>query len=541
MEKSEKRTRLTEEQQRELVNDFILKQGSNPFTVGDFKNYLTRFDWFKKLSDKAKDNRSNRYLYIMRDILGGRLKTTPCYSGGHKAPNSYVISDKEGVAEEKSAATPKPKRRCSEETIRKFYLIMKRASESKVGISKKDVETIMGYKTSMTTSSVVNLNEYICKETGFRPFVIADSLFVDYDILRVDHETALLILDDLKEKIGSEPTMPEFEDFERVVKSIIRRDYFALSMFKNNNTIQNTTGDIQQFKEFVVGKKKSAYIGYDKICEIFYHNLEKRYKLSENGIDIRFSSRFRKHITILDTSGNPEIRKALDRIASVYAEYFCENIVESEKKILEVEDNTTLREKSRLEIIETLFFKNKSGEMFLSDLWKKFDETDTPRGWDLLGLLRKYPEKFRIERFANKSNGGYSEDKIIYTAPKEEESEVDQLAAQEEEIQKDIKPNPETINDTVVDDVSGKGTKKRVLEATIGFKEYSEKPSVFLNPGEVMMFDTYYYMYKIEVDLDDKNSIFEFLKLYWTTGGKTILCDGELCDIEHELRELLVG
>ena len=248
MEKKGKRTCLTEKKRRELILAYVTKQGKNPPTLKGFKNYLEGFDWFKKLSVVAKNNRAQRYFHEVREMCG-EVKET----------------------EEKSTAVSEPKKKCSTETIRKFYLIIKRASESRVGISKRDIEMIMGYKTPMSTKSVDNLNEYICRETGFKPLSLAESPFVNYDIIKVDYDTAILILEDLRERLkGSEPVMPaEYEDFESKVKAIIRRDYFALLLFKKNNTIQNTTGDIQQFKEFVVGKKKSAYMGYDKICEIF--------------------------------------------------------------------------------------------------------------------------------------------------------------------------------------------------------------------------------------------------------------------------------
>ncbi len=289
-------------------------------------------------------------------------------------------------------------------------------------------------------------------------------------------------------------------------------------MFEKSTTLYYRDGDLKRFRDAVLGKKTTS-IGIQKVAETFEGILKRRYD-----IDLDFVGKSRNYVSVIDNLERTKTRDALIRIEEVYAEYFCEDIIERgetvwEKEIAQAKEPNE-DEKSMLQVIEGIIFKETKG-MFLSDIWKKFDTLKIPRGWDLLSLLRKNPDKFKIEVKTN--SGKYTEDFVsyIYTQPEPEPIVVDEKIKDEEQ-------EPEVSKEA------------NTLMAIFGTKDKENMPSEILNPKPRGTFglEGEYYLYDISVGLDDKLAILEYLKLTWMSGS-TIIVEGGTIKWEYKLRKML--
>lgn len=500
MENKEKRTRLGKEQRLEIIKAFVAQQCGKEFTVETFIGYLEGFDWFKKLSDQSKSERALRYIKEMKEYFGDNFKQIR--KGAGNRPGKYVVSETEETKPEET----KPETYNTEE-IRKLYLVVKKVDESRVGVSKKDVAELTGIK--LTGNWLDTINTSLENMTGYRPFILVKSEFVNYDILRIaDKEVAKLVIQELAEKLdGPEPIMPSFNDFETFIKKVIRNDYITLKMFLPSNTIYYKNGDLVRFRKAILGEKSKVTIGIDRVAEIFQEMLKRRY-----GIDLSFVGRSRNYVCVMDSENREKTRDALKRIEEVFAEYFCEDIVNRERTIWEQENQKSNEpssdEKSKLEIIENIIFKGKDGGIYLSELWKKFDKLNIKRGWDLLGLLKKCPEKFKID--TKQHSAGYTEDFILYTAPIKEEPH------KEEEQQPQPVIESEENEVMVVEETSKPDNSKfKVITA------FSERLDIEFFCGKLEHKDIKKhredYIIEVEVDKTSKSSVLEFMKLYYAS------------------------
>lgn len=511
-EKQKRAAYLRKEEKLNIISKFFDgMQAGDRFGYKELGKFLeNNYEWFSKIPQTAQQSRLWDLAEIMKEFFGENIEQVE-KSGGFGVPVSWTLLTKNfetPTVKETEKKERKP-RRCSVERLKKFYLIIKKASESKVGISKKDVERIMGYETTITIQGVNLLNDQIESETGLRPLTIDKKhTFVNYDILQVDKEMAEMVLEELNERLeGNLPEMPVFEgDFESVVKSIIRKDYHTLSMFVKSNTIFHKDGDMDRFKEAIVAK--TVTLSYDEITKIFKENLENRYDI----IDLKFIVKPRKYITLADTEDNPKIKQALIKIESTFAEYFCEDIVDHERTIWEQEyqkeSTPNEQEQSLLTMIEFAVFDGKDGELFLSDLWKRLDLLNVVRGWKILDILKKSPEKFKIGSGTNSK--GITEDLITYTAPEKEEIRMPEKV--EEEEKEDETPKP--VVEKFVREIS-----EEVVEVYIGF---SNREDIRLLCGEDLNYREvckYHedYVCKVTVDKKDKKSILNYLKLYYAS------------------------
>jgi hypothetical protein len=355
-------------------------------------------------------------------------------------------------------------------------------------------------------------------------------IFVGYDILQIgSKEEAEMVLEELKGKLKEEPEMPVFEDYEGVVKSVIKKDYSILSMFMKSSTILQENGDVETFRESIVAK--TVTLGVDKVAEIFKENLKRRYD-----INLSFICRPRKYITIVDKEDNSNVREAMKKIESVYAELFCEDIVDPERTIweqdLKKESTPNEQEQAILNMIEHAVFNGEDGELFLSEIWRKLDLLNVNRGWKILDLVKKCPEKFTI---GNKSNdSGITEFYIEYTSP------VKEVAVVEEETQEEQHTESKPVVKEGEHQVEGD-----TIEVYVGFSN-REDIRMFcgeeLNHREVCKYHED-YVCKVILDKNNKKAVLGFLKLYYAsmkTQEITIIYEGS-SRLAKELEDLLMN
>ena len=270
-------------------------------------------------------------------------------------------------------------------------------------------------------------------------------------------------------------------------------------MFKKSGKILFRGGEAEKFRKSVIGM---TTIGADEVAEKYQETLKKRYGLE---LEIIGTSRWGFEVT-----SKEDLKDALIRIENIFAEYFCEEIVPSERTEWEKETKRELaltdREKSMLGVIERDIFKGQDGNMFLSDLWITFDNLGIKRGWDLLGLLKKNPEKFKISQ---KDHLGNTEVYVKYTAPTI-------LPTTTPDIPEMVEPENEYPLQPE--------ERKQTYKAYVGFSSREDKPSELLIPREMQKYKED-YIYEIEVNLEDKKAILEYLKLYWTSGNTIIAED----------------
>jgi hypothetical protein len=423
-----------------------------------------------------------------------------------------TISEITKVVEEKE----KRPKKCSKETLEKFYLCIKRSILSPIGVSKREIEKIMGYETPITVSGVDSINNQIANETGYRPFTIDKShIFINSDVLRVDKDIAELVLDELRSKCSEEPKMPILEEnYESTVKQVIRKDYSILSMFAKSNTLLYKNGDVVRFRESIVSKNVTLSI--EKVADIFKENLKKRY-----AIDLDFICKSKRYITIVDDERNSNIKQALITIENIFASMFCEDIVSRERTVWEQqileESSPSEQEENILNMIEKCVFSDGEKELFLSEIWNKLDSLNVSRGWKILDVVKKCPEKFKIGNKRNKS--GIREDFIKYIASPtplqvqkviseekvDENNNIDEVAlipeSEEKNFEDIVKIPVEFINKEDIESIYGKRIDTVLLEIQT------------LSMNKLFM--------EITVQMNDKKSIMDFLKLYYASKVKS--------------------
>jgi len=506
MKEEQQRKYLKKEDKLNIISKFFESiKVDNQFGYKDLGEFLEKnYEWYRKLSKHAQESRIWDLATVMKETYSENIVQEERIGFGAQAKWTLISKPKEitPISEEKTEKERKP-RRCNRDRLGKFYLVVKEALYSKVGISKKDVEQIMGYETNMTVQGVNSLNDQIESETGFRPLTIdKNHIFVNYDILQVNNEMAEMVLQELSEKLeGIEPTMPALEnDFESIVKSVIRKDYAILSMFTKSSTIFYNTGEMEKFRDSIVAK--TVTLGIDKVVEIYNENLKRRYD-----INLNFICKPRKYVTIADNEDNSNVRQALMKIEQVFAEYFCEDIVNKERTIWEQEHQKEItpdeQEQSQLDMIEYAVFKGQDGELFLSELWKKLDLLNVGRGWKILDILKKSPEKFKVKSKPNSE--GTTEYLITYTAPIKKESEKVEKEEDETEI------HNETTNHS----------ENQICRAVAAFKErldleYFCRNGIEFDKSEIEVHNDEFIV-EIKYDKAVKESVRAFLKLYYAS------------------------
>lgn len=482
MENKEKRMRLSMEKQQELLGQFISERGETEFGVKELNDWFSKFGWYSKLPEKTKESRLIGFISVMKKMYGEKFRTIS-QGGGH--PSVWKISDSEPTPE------PKKKTKRPNERFERLYLLVRKAYNSKIGVSKKDAVRILGYETeSISTQGLDSVNNSLEKTTGYRPFKMDKThVFTGYDVITVDKEIASLIIEEYYKEFG-DLEVPVFGEYEAEVKAVIRKDYQNLLMFKKSGMVKFRGGEAEKFRKSVVGM---TTIGADEVAEKYQETLKKRY-----GIELEIVGTSRWGFEVLSKE---DLKDALIRIENIFAECFCEEIVSSERTEWEKETKRELaptdREKSMLGVIERDIFKGQTGNMFLSDLWSTFDTLGIKRGWNLLGLLKKYPEKFKIDQ---KDHLGYTEVYVKYTAPTI-------LPTTTPDIPEMVEPENK---------YPSQPEERKTYKALVGCSSRQDKPSELLNPQEVKKYRED-YVYSIEVDLENKKAILEYLKLYWTS------------------------
>ena len=502
-EEKKKRIYLSLEDQKEIVRDFFEIWKGKEFGRMDFKIHLIEnYEWFEKSKPSVQNSRLENLISIMKDMYGKGLEKV--HGGQPGEPVKWLLPlIAEEIKTEVKEFDPKPKkdeksnkRRCSVAKVTSFYNIIKMASKPLGGISKKDLASIMGYKNSMVTQQGIDsLNNLLEKETGYKPIIIDKShVFTDYDIISVEKELAELIKADLLEKLGGvEPIEPKLE-YEKTVKAIIKSDYNVLKMFLDKERLEYRNDDAFTFRTNVIKGCNITVTGnrnsIDHIVNSFIKSVKMRY-----GLEIDMYVQPRKYIQL--QSSQDELKSILKLIEDKYAEYFCENIVPHELTILaeEIEEETSPSdvETGIITFVEKVIFKEKSGKMYLSEMWNKLNQYHFTPGWDIFNVLTKCD---RFTQSYGPRPDSVSESYITYKAPaKEKEREL--VAPQELPLPKE--------------------NKKIIIFSFADRKDIK----YFCNyGGNILSFnenglDREYISCSIEIDLDDKKSMLSYLKLHY--------------------------
>jgi hypothetical protein len=354
------------------------------------------------------------------------------------------------ITTEKPKLKKREKRHCNIERIKKFYNIVKMASKPLGGIMKSDLSEIMGYKNkNIPAQGIESLNSLFELETSIRPLKVDKShKFINLDIIQVDNIAAELIMEDLLEKLeGVEPKEPRLE-YESIVKSIIKSDYYTLKMFEGKSKLEYRNGDVMNLRKGITGDCKITITGnpnsMEDVVKTYTDYIFKRYS-----VEISMYVKPRQYVQV---SSQDELKEALKKIEDKYAEFFCEDIVPHERTVLasEIKKETepSTEEEDIIRLVESVIFKNESGNLFISQIWEKLDLIHVERHWDILGVLRKCP-RFSIKNISGESG---IEPCVYYTAPEpisdetnknlEEASEEGSLSKEEViEIEDDFKPS----------------------------------------------------------------------------------------------------
>lgn len=485
MEKEKQR--LSSERKTEIIDNFRLEQGTTQFNVGDIINYLSDLDEYKKLSPKQKYNKAAAMVISMRKKYPHEFETI---QSGHRGTPAIWRFTKVFMSIEETSE----KKTGHEKQLEKLYNLINYAASSKIGVSKEDAGLIIGYKSKMNESVIESLNDQYEKITGLRPLKIdRRHIYVESDTIFVEKDESSLILEDLMSKLKTEPTLPTFESkYVDTVKEKIRKDYYMLLMFKPKCKLSyyGVGSDAKKFKEYIVSRNS---VSAEEVAERFTRRCKERY-----GIELtELVGIPREGYTI----NKEELDQALSRIKKVFKEYFNEDLIDEETVEERKKESVTITdyEKYIIKIIEKVFFNGKSGGMYLSDIWKKFDEVHIPRGWDLSGLIKKFPERFKINEHMPRPGTG-SESFVTYEAEPEPVKEV--------EIIKEV---------PVYVPVYVEPPKPKNLYIVVGFKNKIDSLSDIRGFLEINDFQKYHedYLYKIGIDLENKKSVLEFLKIYY--------------------------
>lgn len=480
MKNGEKRTYVSMKKQDELLAKFVQQHGGAGFTTADLLDWFDQFEWFRKLSKNSRESRVFGFISILKKKYGENLKKM-----NRTRPYLWKIESE----------TPKIK----DPEVRNFGKLGKLVSvvyNSKLGgISKKDAAKILGYKDSnaINTGVICSINERIERATGFKPFMIDKThTFVSYDVITINKEMASLIIESYKELQDITPLSLESE-YEKDVKAMIRRDYNNLKLFEKSGKIRVASGDGERFRKSVIGEE---CLGADKLAERYQEVLKARY-----GVELEVFGQPRKEYGV---GSLEDLKLALDTIKYFFAETFGEEIIHYEKpetptiQLSEEDYGSPEFESNILGILKDNVFKGKQYMMTLPDIWKNLENLGIKRGWGLLELLKKHPENFRVEM---NSKPGYVESEITYIPTIEPKIQ--------QEVEEEYKPESPKVEEKVT-------TK---LEVLVGLQDRDYKLSELLEPQEFQKYRED-YIYSITVDLGNKKSILEYLKLYYKLSGR---------------------
>jgi len=490
MKKEKRRIRLSEDRQGEILEKFMQEQGEEEFERDDLKAWLSsQFEWFRSLPETAKASRISGFISRLKKMSGDKFRVL---SRGGGKESIFKISDK---------LEPKTSKRKYTEKFKRLYLLIGWAYNSPIGVSKKDACKILNYKNEgISTQGLESINNQIKAMTGYSPFTMNKShTFTDYDILEIDKETAGLILEEYEDDLGGLELKNFKSSFVEEVKKVIKSDYNILRLFKESGEIKFSTGEADKLRKYMFS---TVTAGTSEVAKKFQRLLKARYNADLKIIGL---PRYGFEIESWDA-----LDLTLDKIKALYENYFGEDIIPT--KTVEEKEIFTEKEKVMINMIEQHVFHGKDGKMYLSELWKKLDEIEIKRGWDLLGLLKK-SEQFKIEQHSGTYGLEYLitfSKPIIY-----EEEEKKEIIAKEE---------PDTTT---------------IYKALVGVKERGELASI-LNPREKKKFAEEYYIYSVEVDTENKEAVLEYLKLYWSTPNTVIELD-DAPRLEDKLKKILIS
>ena len=497
MKKEKRRIRLSANRQGEILEKFMQEQGKDEFRRDDLKAWLSsQFEWFRSLPETAKASRISDFISRLKKMSGDKFRVL---SRGGGKESVFKISD-----EPEPIKTPKRK---YTEKFKRLYILIEWAYNSPIGVSKKDACKILNYKNEgISTQGLESINNQIKAMTGYSPFTMNKShTFTDYDILEIDKEAVSLILEEYEDDLGGLELKNFKSSFVEEVKTVIKSDYNILKLFKESGEIKFSTGDADKLRKYMFS---TVTAGTNEVAEKFQRLLKTRYDA-----DLKIIGHPRYGFEIESWEA---LDLTLDRIKTLYENYFGKEIIPT--KTVEEKEVFTEKEEVMINIIEQHIFHGKDGKMYLSELWKRLDEVEIKRGWDLLGLLKK-SEQFKVEQHSDSNTYGleylitFSPKPIIY----EEEEEKKEVIANEN------KEEPDTI-----------------YKALVGVKERGELSSV-LNPREKQKFAEEYYIYSVEVDMKDKKAILEYLKLYWSTPNTVIELQDDVSGLEDKLKKILIS
>ena len=492
MEKEKRRIRLSANKQEEILKKFMQEQGKEEFGRDDLRVWLSsQFEWFRSLSETAKASRISDFISRIKKISGDKFRVL---SRGGGKESVFKISD-----EPEPIKTPKRK---YTEKFKRLYILIGWAYNSPIGVSKKDASKILNYKSDgISMQGLESINNQIKAMTGYSPFTMDKShTFTDYDILEIDKEAASLILEEYEDDLGGLELKNFKSSFVEEVKTAIKSDYNILRLFKESGEIKFSTGDADKLRKYMFS---TVTAGTSDVAEKFQRLLKTRYNAD---LKIIGHPRYGFEIESWDA-----LDLTLDRIKALYENYFGEEIIPT--KTVE-EKEVSEKEEVMISIIEQHIFHGKDGKMYLSELWKRLDEIEIKRGWDLLRLLKK-SEEFKIEQHS----GTYGLEYLITFSPKPiiYEEEKKEIIANKEE--------PDT-------------TTTIIYKALVGVKERGGLASI-LNPREKQKFAEDYFLYSIEVNMKDREAVLEYLKLYWSTPNTVIELDDAL--VEDKLKKILIS
>lgn len=494
MKKEKRRIRLSANRQGEILEKFMQEQGKDEFGRDDLKAWLSsQFEWFRSLPETAKASRISDFISRLKKMSGDKFRVL---SRGGGKESVFRISD-----EPEPIKTPKRK---YTEKFKRLYILIGWAYNSPIGVSKKDACKILNYKSEgISTQGLESINNQIKAMTGCSPFVMNKAhTFTDYDILEIDKEAASLILTEYEDDLGG-LELNFKSSFIEEVKTVMKSDYNILRLFKESGEIRFSTGDADKLRKYMFS---TVTAGTSEVAEKFQRLLKTRY---DADLKIIGHPRYGFEIESWDA-----LDLALDRIKALYKNYFGEEIIPT--KTVEEKKVFTEKEEIIINIIEQHIFHGKDGKMYLSELWNRLDEIEIKRGWDLLGLLKKSTEQFKVEQHSNT----YGLEYLITFSPKpiiyeEEKKEV---------IANENKEEPDSTS---------------IYKALVGVKERGELASI-LNPREKQKFAEEYYLYSVEVDMRNKEAVLEFLKLYWSTPNTVISLQDDALGLEDKLKKILI-
>ena len=510
MEK-EKRIYLSRSKKESLVRGFLKDcPAGTIFGRKEIMAFMMGLDVFKEQSESVRKARLEDLVKIMRESFGKEVSQVAKSIPGEETRWQKTSASPKEVEEEEKALKRKPAS-CGVKKLERLYnLLVYSVRSSKIGVSKEDAQSILEYISPIQGSGVDSLNDIYERESGFRPLKLnREHKFVDRDILSVDIDISELIIDEIKKKLGKEPVFSFEGKYEKEVKSVMRRDYRTLVLFfkTEDGTLKFHHGPCKakEFRSLVCGSKTVAA---EKVASKFKSILLKRYDINIDVVGLD-----RSYFRI----DKEDARAALVKIEKLFAEYFCEKIVEnliSEKEAIEA-SKLSDKEKILLGTIRGIVKEfSKKDRIFLSELWGHLQSIGLPGGDWLFKLLQKSNE-YKISQEMN------SDKRLEYA------------------ITRIVEEPKEPVIKEVVREVLVTPDPSPIREVIVGFGNQLDSMSDIRGSLVIEELQRYRsdYLYKIGVDTESKRSILKFLKLYYqsnTTDDITIICE----DLENLVRDL---